>query len=89
MRRERDEIESIRTPAGNAAGSRMSDNVSTCAPGYHRELVANGEKWLARTKYLGIQEMNGDGPDLELRNCVRCFSTLAREIKRLDSGRLD
>jgi len=53
---------------------------TVCTQESHAALKADDEQWFA-LPVLGIQgEWYADEPPLELRNCARCGSTLARPV---------
>jgi hypothetical protein len=49
------------------------------AEGTHEEIKADPVKWAEQPK-IGVQE-DGEGGAYELRNCGRCRSTLALEVR--------
>jgi hypothetical protein len=51
-----------------------------CRPTDHRELKADPERFRAETDPVGVQRGRAGDPDLELRNCRGCQSTLAVEV---------
>jgi hypothetical protein len=50
-----------------------------CSRDSHAEVKADPIRF-RDLAYLGVVRMDGDGPDIELRNCPHCASTLAMEV---------
>lgn len=50
-----------------------------CTPEEHNALKADPSRWREETAALGHQT-DGEGGVMELRNCYRCSSTLARSV---------
>jgi hypothetical protein len=52
----------------------------------HERIKRSTAEFHAHTTPLAIQQFDDGGPALELRNCPRCLSTLAREIGEGGNG---
>lgn len=46
----------------------------------HKRIKTNYANWIAQTSHCGIQYSEDGAPDLELRNCLVCGTTLSRPI---------
>lgn len=51
-----------------------------CTTELHADIVADPARFRGELIFLGVQELDDARPPLELRNCPRCFSTLALEL---------
>ncbi len=52
-----------------------------CSQADHERLKRDGQAW-PKCPAVGLQPAMDDVPELELRNCGSCGSTLAKEVLR-------
>jgi hypothetical protein len=60
-------------------------NMGNCIAATHDEIRNDDRRWAAAA-YVGIQSGFGLMPDMEIRNCTACGSTLARALDSTVQG---